>query len=81
MSESNSTSSEPLDLIRLLSSVDICANIQAYDMHCNMVLSDATETIFYTEQDSPEIKSRTKKSDMVFIRGDSVILVSDAANV
>ncbi|KAG7697078.1 hypothetical protein KL930_002472 [Ogataea haglerorum] len=78
MSESNSTSSEPLDLIRLF---DICANVQAYDMHCNMVLSDATETIFYTEQDSPEIKSRTKKSDMVFIRGDSVILVSDAANV
>ncbi|ESX02243.1 hypothetical protein HPODL_05140 [Ogataea parapolymorpha DL-1] len=91
MSESNSTSSEPLDLIRLCldeqvfvklrGSREMVGKLHAYDMHCNMVLSDATETIFYTEQDSPEIKSRTKKSDMVFIRGDSVILVSDAANV
>ncbi|OBA14139.1 uncharacterized protein OGAPODRAFT_95216 [Ogataea polymorpha] len=86
MSESNSTSSEPLDLIRLCLDEQVFVKLRgsremAYDMHCNMVLSDATETIFYTEQDSPEIKSRTKKSDMVFIRGDSVILVSDAANV
>ncbi|KAG7748819.1 hypothetical protein KL911_002225 [Ogataea haglerorum] len=78
MSESNSTSSEPLDLIRLCLDEQVFVKLRGSR---EMVGRLHVKTIFYTEQDSPEIKSRTKKSDMVFIRGDSVILVSDAANV
>lgn len=46
-----------------------------------MVLSDATETIFYVDENTNEILTKKKQTEMVFIRGDSVILVSDAATV
>ncbi|ODV82987.1 hypothetical protein CANARDRAFT_30454 [[Candida] arabinofermentans NRRL YB-2248] len=95
MSEITSTpvpSSEPLDLIKLCldeqifvklrGSREMIGKLHAYDSHCNMVLSDAVETIYYVhDSQSGEIKSKTKKSEMVFVRGDSVILVTDAANV
>ncbi|EDK47220.1 hypothetical protein LELG_05401 [Lodderomyces elongisporus NRRL YB-4239] len=76
---------EPLDLIRfqlddyvvvkLRGARELYGKLQGYDSHCNMVLSDATETIY---GDSPDTKPVKKKTDMVFVRGDSVILISPA---
>lgn len=74
---------EPLDLIRyqldetvlikLRGAREMKGKLQGYDSHCNMVLSDATEYIYDTDsQDKP----KTKTTEMVFIRGDSVILIS-----
>ncbi|QWU87492.1 hypothetical protein CA3LBN_001757 [Candidozyma haemuli] len=73
---------EPLDLIRyqldeyvlvkLRGAREMKGRLQAYDSHCNIVLSDAEETI-YGEQESDTI---VKKTEMVFVRGDSVILIS-----
>ncbi|KAK6463476.1 hypothetical protein DFJ63DRAFT_285924 [Scheffersomyces coipomensis] len=75
-------SQEPLDLIRfqldefvlvkLRGAREMKGRLQGYDSHCNMVLSEAQEFIF-NETDSEPI---VKKTEMVFVRGDSVILVS-----
>ncbi|GMF02852.1 unnamed protein product [[Candida] boidinii] len=85
------SASEPLDLIKLSldeviyvklrGSREMIGKLHAYDSHCNMVLSDATETIFYVDENTSEILTKKKQTEMVFIRGDSVILVSDAATV
>ncbi|KAI3404181.1 hypothetical protein KGF56_003081 [Candida oxycetoniae] len=74
---------EPLDLIRfqldeyvivkLRGARELTGKLQGYDSHCNMVLSDATETIY---GESKETQPVIKKTDMVFVRGDSVILIS-----
>lgn len=73
---------EPLDLIRyqldesvlvkLRGAREMKGKLQGYDSHCNMVLSDAQETI-YGENEEDTI---VKKTEMVFVRGDSVILIS-----
>ncbi|ODV80250.1 LSM-domain-containing protein [Suhomyces tanzawaensis NRRL Y-17324] len=73
---------EPLDLIRyqldefvlvkLRGAREMKGKLQGYDSHCNMVLSDAQEFIFSEGEEQPVVK----KSEMVFIRGDSVILIS-----
>ncbi|CDR37000.1 CYFA0S01e06304g1_1 [Cyberlindnera fabianii] len=82
---SDSASNEPLDLLRILldeqvyiklrGAREITGKLQAYDSHCNIVLSDATETIFDTDETN-ELKKTTKSSEILFVRGDSVILVS-----
>lgn len=41
-----------------------------------MVLGDAVETIYVAEDGKKEIKTTKKKSEMIFVRGDSVILFS-----
>lgn len=77
---------EPLDLVRfqldefvlvkLRGAREIRGRLQGYDSHCNMVLSEAQEHIYDTaENQSPIIK----RSEMIFVRGDSVILVSPAS--
>ncbi|ODV67183.1 LSM-domain-containing protein [Hyphopichia burtonii NRRL Y-1933] len=73
---------EPLDLIRfqldelvlvkLRGAREIKGKLQGYDSHCNMVLSDAQEYIFNEDSSAPIIK----KTEMVFVRGDSVILIN-----
>lgn len=73
---------EPLDLIRyqldeyvlvkLRGARELKGKLQGYDSHCNIVLSDAQEFI-YSEQDT---EPQVKKTEMVFVRGDSVILIS-----
>lgn len=75
---------EPLDLIRL--SLDekiflklrggreLRGRLHAYDPHCNMILSDVEETIYVVK--GSETKTTVKRSEMLFVRGDSVILVS-----
>lgn len=81
---------QPLDMIRLnLDEViylrckggrEIVGRLHAYDEHCNMILSDAKETITTTEIEpttNEEIKkSVLRDSGTVFIRGDSLILLS-----
>lgn len=74
---------EPLDLIRyqldesvlvkLRGAREMKGKLQGYDSHCNMVLSDAQEYIHDIDNPTQPI---VKKSEMVFVRGDSVILIS-----
>lgn len=73
---------EPLDLIRyqldevvfvkLRGAREMIGRLQGYDSHCNIVLSEAQETIYGEKEEDKQIK----RSEMVFIRGDSVILIS-----
>lgn len=73
---------EPLDLIRyqldeyvlvkLRGAREMKGRLQGFDSHCNIVLSDAEETI-YGEKEDDTVK---RKTEMVFVRGDSVILIS-----
>lgn len=48
--------------------------LQAFDSHCNIVLSDAVETVY--ELVDGELKSRERESEMIFVRGDSVTLIT-----
>ncbi|RLN56656.1 hypothetical protein BBJ29_001047 [Phytophthora kernoviae] len=81
---------EPLDLIKLSVAERIYVKcrgdrelrgvLQAYDQHLNMVLSDVEETITVQELD-PEtyeelIKQSKRNIEMLFVRGDVVILVA-----
>ncbi|EEH40467.1 hypothetical protein PAAG_02522 [Paracoccidioides lutzii Pb01] len=81
--------SEPLDLVRLsLDEVvfvklrgdrELKGRLHAYDSHCNLVLGDVEETIYIVEEDESEremIKTIKKQEEMLFVRGDSVVLIS-----
>ncbi|KAI1401142.1 like-Sm domain-containing protein [Hypoxylon fuscum] len=80
--------SEPLDLVRLLldevvfvklrGDRELKGRLHAYDSHMNLVLGDVVETIYTVDEDDEdeEIRTTTKKSEMLFVRGDSVVLVS-----
>jgi len=84
--------SEPLDLVRLcLDEIvfvklrgdrELKGRLHAYDSHCNLVLGDVEETIYVVEEDEDEedtIRTIHKKSEMLFVRGDSVVLISPQA--
>jgi len=84
------TVEEPLDLIRLSLCERITAKcrggrtlkgvLHAYDQHLNMVLGEVEETLTQTEVNEEtfeEIVKTTKRNiDLLFVRGDSVILIS-----
>ncbi|KAK7754243.1 U4/U6-U5 snRNP complex subunit lsm3 [Diatrype stigma] len=82
---------EPLDLVRLLldevvfvklrGDRELKGRLHAYDSHMNLVLGDVVETIYVVDEeddDKDDIRTVTKKSEMLFVRGsgDSVVLVS-----
>ncbi|KAK8022096.1 LSM domain-containing protein [Apiospora rasikravindrae] len=79
---------EPLDLVRLLldevvfvklrGDRELKGRLHAYDSHMNLVLGEVLETIYVVDDDEndEEIRTITKKSEMLFVRGDSVVLVS-----
>ncbi|XP_952604.1 u6 snrna-associated sm-like protein Lsm3, putative [Theileria annulata] len=81
---------EPLDMIRLnLDEViylkckngrELVGRLHAFDEHCNMVLSDVTETITTVDADDNSKNETTKvtKRDngTIFVRGDSLVLLS-----
>lgn len=59
-------------LVKLRGAREMKGKLQGYDSHCNLVLSDAEESIYSEGEEEPI----TKKTEMVFVRGDSVILIS-----
>ncbi|GAW79706.1 U6 snRNA-associated Sm-like protein LSm3 [Plasmodium gonderi] len=78
----------PLDYIRLNMEEEIflkCkgdreirGKLDAYDNHLNMILSNARESYKQNivENDEESVKKIERSLDMVFVRGDSIILVS-----
>jgi len=88
----SSSIQEPFDLIRLSLSERVFVKLRgdreltgvlhAYDGHMNLILSDVEETIMIV--DVPEgaadargtVNVAKRKMDMLFVRGDGVILVS-----
>ncbi|KAI4092561.1 MAG: hypothetical protein LQ344_003407 [Seirophora lacunosa] len=84
--------SEPLDLVRLsLDEVvfvrlrgdrELKGRLHAYDSHCNLILGDVEETVYLVEDEDEEdelVKTIKKQSEMLFVRGDSVVLISPQA--
>ncbi|KAL3956024.1 hypothetical protein ACCO45_008870 [Purpureocillium lilacinum] len=75
---------EPLDLVRLLlnevvlSSSGATGSSRASFTHCNLVLGEVEETIYAVEDDDEDedVKTISRKSEMLFVRGDSVVLIS-----
>ncbi|KAA1466775.1 like-Sm ribonucleo protein [Dentipellis sp. KUC8613] len=81
---------EPFDLIRLSLSERVFVKLRgdreltgvlhAYDGHMNLILSDVEETIMIVDtpsEDAPPVVNVAKrKMEMLFVRGDGVILVS-----
>ncbi|KZZ94617.1 Like-Sm ribonucleoprotein (LSM)-related domain protein [Ascosphaera apis ARSEF 7405] len=88
--EGNPTSfSEPLDLVRLsLDEIvfvklrgdrELKGRLHAYDSHCNLVLGEVEETVYIVEEDEggeEVVKTIKKQEEMLFVRGDSVVLIS-----
>ncbi|CCC05133.1 hypothetical protein SMACR_07871 [Sordaria macrospora] len=81
--------SEPMDLVRLLLDEVVCVKLRgdrelkgrlhAYDSHCNLVLGEVEETIYVVDDedaDEDDLKTISRKSEMLFVRGDSVVLIS-----
>lgn len=77
-------SDTPLDLlklnldgrvyVKLRDARELVGTLQAFDSHCNIVLSDAKETIY--ELEDGELKSTEKFAEMIFVRGGLVTLVT-----
>lgn len=87
-----SSVSEPLDLVRLsLDEIvfvklrgdrELKGRLHAYDSHCNVVLGDVEETIYVVEENENEeetVRTIKKQEEMLFVRGDSVVLISPQA--
>merc|ERR1712110_251895 len=89
-SGSASEVSEPLDLVKLSldervyvkmrNERELKGRLHAYDHHLNMILGDCEETVTTIEIDEEtyeEVYRSTKRNiPMMYVRGDSVILVS-----
>ncbi|KAI1610867.1 U6 snRNA-associated Sm-like protein LSm3 [Exophiala viscosa] len=87
--ETGTAVAEPLDLVRLsLDEIvfvrlrgdrELKGRLHAYDSHCNLVLGEVEETIYTIEEEEDgeeTVKTTKKQSDMLFVRGDSVVLIS-----
>ena len=60
--------------IKLRGARTLAGTLQAFDSHCNIVLSDAVETIY--QLNNEELSESERRCEMVFIRGDTVTLIS-----
>ncbi|KDR83948.1 hypothetical protein GALMADRAFT_219775 [Galerina marginata CBS 339.88] len=82
---------EPFDLIRLSLSERVFVKLRgdreltgilhAYDGHMNLIMSDVEETIMIVDPESAAnghgvVNVAKRKMEMLFVRGDGVILVS-----
>ncbi|KAF8165530.1 hypothetical protein B0H34DRAFT_242547 [Crassisporium funariophilum] len=82
---------EPFDLIRLSLSERVFVKLRgdreltgilhAYDGHMNLIMSDVEETIMIVDPDGVAngqavVNVAKRKMEMLFVRGDGVILVS-----
>ncbi|RPB28651.1 Sm-like ribonucleo protein [Terfezia boudieri ATCC MYA-4762] len=86
--ESVAAVSEPLDLVRLSLAEHVFVKLRgdrelkgqlhAFDSHCNLIIGDVEETIYIIgdEEDDDTIRTVKKTSEMLFVRGDSVVLIS-----
>ncbi|TPX51400.1 hypothetical protein SeMB42_g00439 [Synchytrium endobioticum] len=90
MADDEGVVQEPLDLVKL--SLDeriyvkmrgdreLRGKLHAYDQHMNLVMGDVEEAITIIDMDSlPQkqtLKTVGRTHDMLFVRGDSVILVA-----
>ncbi|EPY52921.1 U6 snRNP-associated protein Lsm3 [Schizosaccharomyces cryophilus OY26] len=88
--ESTQSVAEPLDLVRLSLDENVYVKLRgdrelngrlhAYDEHLNMVLGDAEEVITIIDEEEPAkgkaLKNIRKHYEMLFVRGDSVILIA-----
>ncbi|GAA5924875.1 U6 snRNA-associated Sm-like protein LSm3 [Sporobolomyces koalae] len=84
---------EPFDLVRVSLSERIFVKLRgdrelrgvlhAYDGHMNMVLSDVEETVYLVDLDQQTqqnvVRTVKRNSDMLFVRGDGVVLVAPPA--
>jgi U6 snRNA-associated Sm-like protein LSm3 len=76
---------EPLDLVRLALSEQVTVKcrgerllsgrLHAYDAHLNLVLGDVVET-FPSVNDEGSTVQQQRRMDMLFARGDGIILIS-----
>ncbi|KDN43903.1 Sm-like ribonucleo protein [Tilletiaria anomala UBC 951] len=76
---------EPFDLIRLSLSErvyvklrgdrEVRGTLHAYDGHMNLILGNVEETVYLVDE-SDTVKAVKRSSEMLFVRGDGVILVS-----
>ncbi|PWN26579.1 Sm-like ribonucleo protein [Jaminaea rosea] len=81
--------SEPFDLLRLSLSErvyvklrgdrELRGTLHAYDGHGNLVLANVDETVWYLEQGTEQLRSVKRSSEMLYVRGDGVILVDFTA--
>lgn len=86
---------EPLDLVRLCLAEPIfvkckgdrtiTGTLHAYDIHLNMLLSDAEEILVVEAADSGSPATAKKETlkrqfPLVFVRGDAVILISSISS-
>lgn len=81
---------QPMDLMRLAldervrvkmrGKRELRGRLHAFDQHLNMVLGDVQETVTVvdTHEDTYEhiVKQHTRTIPMLFVRGDTVILIS-----
>ena len=86
----SSVVSEPIDLVRLSldenirvklkGDRDLHGKLHAYDQHLNMVLGDVEEVVTEVEVDEETseeiIRTKKRQIEMLFVRGDGVILIS-----
>eukprot|EP00180_Rhodochaete_pulchella_P002585 Plantae.Rhodophyta-Rhodochaete_pulchella.ctg3969.p1 GENE.Plantae.Rhodophyta-Rhodochaete_pulchella.ctg3969~~Plantae.Rhodophyta-Rhodochaete_pulchella.ctg3969.p1 ORF type:complete len:101 (-),score=12.81 Plantae.Rhodophyta-Rhodochaete_pulchella.ctg3969:63-365(-) len=67
-------------LVKLRGERELRGRLHAFDQHMNMVLGDVEETLTTIEVDEETyeqlIKTSKRKIEMLFVRGDGVILVA-----
>ncbi|KAH8105995.1 hypothetical protein BXZ70DRAFT_886721 [Cristinia sonorae] len=95
--DASSSIQEPFDLIRLSLSERVFVKLRgdrelsgilhAYDGHMNLILSDVEETILIVDQPDDGVPGKStvniakRKMNMLFVRGDGVILVGDLDSI
>ncbi|PVI01065.1 Sm-like ribonucleo protein [Periconia macrospinosa] len=86
---------EPLDLVRLCidefvvvklrGDRELKGRLHAYDSHCNLILGEVEESIYVAEEEdegeAPRVRTVKKQSEMLFVRGDSVVLIAPSEGV
>ncbi|KAB8360831.1 hypothetical protein FH972_024565 [Carpinus fangiana] len=69
--------------VKLRGDRELKGRLHAYDSHCNLVLGECEETIYVVDDEDDaappseeNVKTVKKQLDMLFVRGDSVVLIS-----
>jgi len=62
-------------LVKCRGGRELRGRLHAFDQHLNMILGDVEETIVEVDEEGKE-KVRKREKEMLFVRGDVVILLS-----